>query len=147
MISIKLLGTPLSWDAKCSYPVAVRVSKRCELKLPIQMENSSCIKSLLQRGDYMTTLYLKDAYLSIPVHKDSQKFLQFLWRNTCFVFWLKYCSKGFYQTLQTRSRILTQKGRSYDPLSRRLPYPRFVSPGSTEEHLSGCYTLGRLSSQ
>ena len=34
MISINLLGTPLSWDAKCSLPVAIRVSKRRELKLP-----------------------------------------------------------------------------------------------------------------
>ena len=36
------------------------------------------------------------------------------------LFWLKYCFKGFYQTLKTTRRILTQTGRSYDPLSRRL---------------------------
>ena len=46
-----------------------------------QMESIHCLKSLLQKGDYMTTLDLKDAYLSVPVHKDSQKFLQFLWRT------------------------------------------------------------------
>ena len=34
MISTNLLGTPLSWDAKCLLPVAVRVSKIRELKLP-----------------------------------------------------------------------------------------------------------------
>lgn len=43
-----------------------------------QMESIHCLKSLLQRGDYVTTLDLKDAYLSVPVYKDSQKFLQFL---------------------------------------------------------------------
>ena len=36
--------------------------------------------------DYMTTLDLKDAYLSVPVQKDSQTLVQFLRRNTCFVF-------------------------------------------------------------
>ena len=33
-ISIKLLGTPLSWNAKCSLPVGVRVSKTRVVKLP-----------------------------------------------------------------------------------------------------------------
>lgn len=60
------------------------------------------------------------------------------------LFCLKHCSQGFYQTLKTSSRILMQTGCSHDPLSRQLPYPQFVSPGSTEEHLSGIYTLGKL---
>ena len=34
MIGIKNWETPLSWHAKCSLPVAVRVSKTCMLKLP-----------------------------------------------------------------------------------------------------------------
>ena len=34
MISIKIWETPLSWHAKCSLPVAVRVSKTRVLKLP-----------------------------------------------------------------------------------------------------------------
>ena len=35
MISIKIRETPLSWHAKCSLPVAVRVSKTRMLKLPM----------------------------------------------------------------------------------------------------------------
>ena len=35
MISIKICETPLPWHAKCSLPVAVRVSKTRVLKLPI----------------------------------------------------------------------------------------------------------------
>ena len=34
----------------------------------------------------MTTLDLKDAYVSVPIHRDSHKFLQFLWRNKCYAF-------------------------------------------------------------
>ena len=37
MISLKIWETPLSWHAKCSLPVAVRVSKTCVLKLPIRL--------------------------------------------------------------------------------------------------------------
>ena len=39
-----------------------------------QVEKISCIKSLFQRDDYMTTLNLKDIYLSVSVHKDSCNF-------------------------------------------------------------------------
>ena len=67
-----------------------------------QMENISCLKSVLQRGDYMTTLYLKDAYLSVPIHRDSQKFLQFLWRNKCYAF------QGLCFGLNTAPRVFTK---------------------------------------
>ena len=45
------------------------------------------------------------------------------------LFWLKYCSKGFYPWV---CMILYPRQHSY---------PWFVSPGSTEERLSGRYTL------
>ena len=38
MISIKIWETPLSWLAKCSFPVAARVSKTRVLKLPNNRE-------------------------------------------------------------------------------------------------------------
>ena len=50
----------------------------------------------------MTTLDLKDAYLSVPVHKDSQKYLQFLWRNKCYAF------QGLCFGLNTAPRIFTK---------------------------------------
>ena len=67
-----------------------------------QMESIHCLKSLLQKGDYMITLDLKDAYLSVPVHKDSQKFLQFLWRNKCYAF------QGLCFGLNTTPRVFTK---------------------------------------
>ena len=42
-----------------------------------QMENISCLKTLLRRGDFMTCIDRKDAYLSVHVHKSSQKYLCF----------------------------------------------------------------------
>ena len=51
-----------------------------------QMENISCLKTLLRRGDFMTCIDLKDAYLSIHVHRSSQKYLCFQWINRCYAF-------------------------------------------------------------
>jgi hypothetical protein len=34
----------------------------------------------------MTKLDLKDAYLSVPIHPDSQKYLRFLWKNKTYQF-------------------------------------------------------------
>lgn len=51
-----------------------------------QMENLSCLKTLLLPGDFMTNIDLKDAYLSVPVHESSRKFLRFVWKGTCYQF-------------------------------------------------------------
>ena len=67
-----------------------------------QMESIHCLKSVHQKGDYMTTLDLKDAYLSVPVHKDSQKFRQFLWRNKYYAF------QGLCFGLNTAPRVFTK---------------------------------------
>ena len=51
-----------------------------------QMEHLCSIKTLRQQGYYMTKLDLKDAYLSVPIHPDSQKYLRFLWKNKTYQF-------------------------------------------------------------
>ena len=58
MISIKIWETPLSWHSKCSFPVAVRVSKTGVLKLPIsfaQLQESNI--ELEKRSVLSLTLY------------------------------------------------------------------------------------------
>jgi hypothetical protein len=47
-----------------------------------KMENWWSLRSLLKQGDYMIRLDLKDAFLSIPIHKDSIRFLCFDWKGT-----------------------------------------------------------------
>jgi hypothetical protein len=51
-----------------------------------QMEHLSAIKSLLKTGHFMTKLDLKDAYLSVPIHPASQKFLRFIWKDKTYQF-------------------------------------------------------------
>ena len=43
-------------------------------------------KDVALPGDFMTKIDLKDAYLSVPVHKSSLKFLQFIWKGACYQF-------------------------------------------------------------
>ena len=65
----------------------------------------------------MTTLDLKDAYLSVSV-----------------------C---LHQTFKTRSSIPSQTGCSYDPISGRLSNIGFNLPGGTESHSYGCIPPGK----
>ena len=51
-----------------------------------QMENLSSIKTLLKQGDFMTKLDLKDAYLTIAMNPQSQKFLRFIWKGKAYQF-------------------------------------------------------------
>ena len=46
-----------------------------------KMEDIHCMKDLLNRGDYMCKLDLKDAYLSISIHWSFRKFLKFTWHG------------------------------------------------------------------
>ena len=67
-----------------------------------QMENISCLKTLLRREDFMTCIDLKDAYLSVHVHRSSQKYLCFQWRNRCYAF------QGLPFGLNTAPRVFTK---------------------------------------
>ena len=51
-----------------------------------KMENLMTIKSLITKGDYMINIDLTDAYLTVPIHPSSQKFLRFLWQGQSYQF-------------------------------------------------------------
>jgi ribonuclease HI len=51
-------------------------------KQHFKMENWWTLRSLLSQGDYMVRLDLKDAFLSIPIHKKFIKYLCFDWKGT-----------------------------------------------------------------
>jgi len=50
------------------------------------MEDIRTAKALLNQGDYMASIDLKDAYFLIPIHKDHRKFLRFRFQNNLFQF-------------------------------------------------------------
>ena len=68
---------------------------------PFSMENISCLKTLLRRGDFVTCIDPKDAYLSVHVPKSS-KVPVFPVRNRCYAF------QGLPFRLNTASRVFTK---------------------------------------
>ena len=44
------------------------------------------LRDLLRMNDYLVKIDLKDAYLTVPVWKDHQKYLRSLWQESMFEF-------------------------------------------------------------
>ena len=51
-----------------------------------KMESFQTAKDLIQEGDWMIKLDLKEAYHSVPVTPDHQRYLAFLWDGKCIVY-------------------------------------------------------------
>ena len=51
-----------------------------------KMESFQTAKDLIQEGDWMIKLDLKEAYHSVPVTPDHQRYLAFLWDGKCYVY-------------------------------------------------------------
>jgi len=63
---------------------------------------SSLCKTLLKMGDCMTSIDLKDAYFSVPMHESYQRFLRFIWGSK------RYAFQGLPFGLSSTSRIFTK---------------------------------------
>ena len=48
------------------------------LQTLFKMETSQPVLQPIQRGDWMVSIDLKDAYLQVPVHQDIRRFLRFV---------------------------------------------------------------------
>ena len=84
-------------------------------KQKFKMEGAKVIRDLLQRGDWMTSIDLKDAYLSVPVAKEHRKYLRFAWGNTvfefqCLPFGLSSAPRIFTKLLKPVMALLRKKG-------------------------------------
>ena len=58
-----------------------------------KMEGIHVLRDVLLKGDYFTQINTKDAYLTIPMHQNFQRFHRFRWLKqdfefTCLPFWL-----------------------------------------------------------
>ena len=45
---------------------------------PFKMETTSLVPLSVRKGDFLASIYLKDAYFQIPVHTSSRKWLRFV---------------------------------------------------------------------
>ena len=46
----------------------------------------SSLLDLLSGGEFLTTIDLKDAYFSIPIHPDHYKYFRFTWKSNLYEF-------------------------------------------------------------
>ena len=82
------------------------------LEVPhFKMEGIRDLKDILQMGDYMGKLDLKDAYLTVPVKESHRDFLKFQWKDQSY----RFCSLPF--GLATAPRVFTKILR---PLAAKL---------------------------
>ena len=51
-----------------------------------KMESLKTAKNIIQKGDWLVKLDLKDAYLTVPMHRDHWKFLRFRWKGRLWQF-------------------------------------------------------------
>ena len=87
-----------------------------------KMENLMTIKALINKGNYMINIDLTDAYLTVPMHPDSQKFLSFLWQGQSLpvcnhAVWSTCGTKSVHKINETRNSLAKRPGCSNDYFS------------------------------
>jgi len=80
------------------------------------MEGSEMIKDLLRKEDWMCTLDLKDAYLSVAIVQEHQRFLRFMRSGniiefTCLPFGLGSAPRTFTKLLRPVMAYLQKQGQ------------------------------------
>ena len=79
------------------------------------MQALHLLPDLLQPGDWMTKMVLKDAYLQVPIRSSHQTLLTFLWEEkyfkfTCLPFGLTSAPRVFMKLLKPVVGFLRQVG-------------------------------------
>lgn len=80
-----------------------------------KMDNIWSAIRLMKPGCYMASIDLKDAYYTVPICKEHQKFLKFQWKGNlyqyvCFPNGLALCPRKFTKLLKPIFSILRQQG-------------------------------------
>ena len=76
-----------------------------------KMEGIRQVKEMLLKGDYMVKIDLTDAFYNIPLHKESQELVRFLWRGNmyqflCLCFWISPAPRIFTKIMKIPVSIL-----------------------------------------
>ena len=79
------------------------------------MEDIRSAINILQKGDFMCSIDLKDAYFMIPVKYEYWKYLKFVYKNTVFQFtalpfWLSTCPYIYSKVMKPVLGLFRSKG-------------------------------------
>ena len=84
-------------------------------RLHFKMEGAHLLKDLLQKGDWMISIDLKDAYLSVSVAQHYRHLLRFMWEGQlfqfqCLPFGLSTAPRVFTKVMKPVMSLLRQHG-------------------------------------
>ena len=84
-------------------------------KESFKMEGLQVVKSLIQQGDFMMKLDLKDAYNALPIHHSHRRYLRFVYQDRtyefqCLPFSLSSAPRAFTKTLNSVLAVLQSMG-------------------------------------
>ena len=88
------------------------------LKTPFKMETIQSTLLSVRRGDWMVSIGLKDAYLQVPIHPDSRKYLRFMAFNKVYQF--KVLCFGLSTAPQVFTRVMAPVSAILHSLGIRL---------------------------
>ena len=79
-----------------------------------KMDSLKCVTSLMTQGCYMASVDTRDAYYTVPVALEHQKYLKFTWRDklyqyTCLTNGSASAPRIFTKLLKTVFKVLRQK--------------------------------------
>ena len=80
-----------------------------------KMEGIHMLRDLLKLGDWLVKIDLKDAYLTVPIWINHQKYLRFLWKDSmlkfaCLPFGLASAPRVFMKLMKPVVALLRQQG-------------------------------------
>ena len=114
-------------------------------KTPFKMETIQSTLLSVRRGDWMVSLDLKDAYLQIPVHPESRKFLRFMVFGKVYQF--KVLCFGLSTAPQVFTRVMAPVSRILHSLGIRLRHyldDWLIQASSWEQVILALRTVLRL---
>ena len=84
-------------------------------KIHFKMEGLHTVRELLVKNDWFTKIDLSDAYLTLPVHRKSRRFLAFRWKGKTYVwktlpFGLTSAPRVFSKVMRTVMKYLRARG-------------------------------------
>ena len=80
-----------------------------------KMEGIHMLRDLLRKRDFMVKIGLKDAYFTVPIWKNHQKYLRFVWKETiyefaCLPFGISSAPRAFTKLMKPVVGLLRQLG-------------------------------------
>ena len=66
--------------------ISLKPLNKFVVKRHFKIETISVARELINSNDYLASVDLSDAYVSIPIHESYRKFLRFIWREQLYEF-------------------------------------------------------------